>query len=104
MMRVLICSKVSRALSSTSVASAEVVSVVIGLVRLITVFPQESTKNYPTGRGAMVALLSVSRCRPVLTAVAGCHLSRKQCLPDPADTSSSIATAEVLAVDAARSG
>jgi hypothetical protein len=50
----------------------------------------------------MVALLTIRRCRPVLTAVAGCHLSRKQCLPDPADTSSSIATAEVLAVDAAR--
>jgi hypothetical protein len=52
----------------------------------------------------MVALLSDRRCRPVLTTVAGCHLSREQCLPDPADPSSSIATAEVLAVDAARSG
>ena len=78
------------------------VSVVIGLVRLLTVFPQASTKNYPTGRGATVALLTDRRCRPVLTAVNGCHLSRQQCLPDPADTSSSIATAEVLAVDAAR--
>ena len=49
-----------------------------------------------------VAPLPERRCRPVLTAVAGCHLRREQCLPDPADTRSSIATAEVLAIDAAR--
>jgi hypothetical protein len=54
------------------------------------------------GRGAMVALLSDRRCRPVLTAVIGCNLSREQCLPNPADTRSPIATTEVLAVDAAR--
>jgi hypothetical protein len=68
------------------------------------VFPQATDQGVlPTGRSAVVALLPERRCRPVFTAVVGCHLSRQQCLPNPADTSSSIANAEVLAVDAARS-
>jgi hypothetical protein len=49
----------------------------------------------------MVALLPDRGCRPVLTAVTGCHLTREQCLPNPADTRSPVATTEVLAVDAA---
>jgi hypothetical protein len=54
--------------------------------------------------GATIALLPGGLRRPVLTAVAGCHLYREQCLPDPADTSTSLASLEVLAVDAAGRG
>ena len=38
----------------------------------------------------------------MLTAVGGCHLSRNQGLPDPADARTTLASMEVLAVDAAR--
>ena len=72
--------------------------------QLLTVFPQASDQGVlPTGRGAIVALLSDRRCRPVLTTVAGRHLSRQHDLPDPADAITSLAPVEVLAVDAARS-
>ena len=37
----------------------------------------------------------------MLTAVGGCHLSGNQGLPDPADTRTTLASMEVLAVDAA---
>ena len=66
-------------------------------------FPQASDQRVlPTGRGAMVALLSERRCRPVHTAVTGRHLSRQQNLPDPADAITALTPVEVLAVDAAR--
>ena len=51
--------------------------------------------------GATIALLPDRRCRPVLTANSGCHLSRNQGLPDPADARTTLASMEVLAVDAA---
>lgn len=43
------------------------------------------------------------RRSPVLTAALGCQLGRQQHLPDPADPSSALAAAEVLAIDATRS-
>ena len=54
--------------------------------------------------GATIALLPARWCRPVLTAVTGRNLSRKHDLPDPADSITSLASIEVLAVDAASSG
>jgi hypothetical protein len=54
--------------------------------------------------GAMFALLPARWCRPVLTAVARCHLSGEQCLPDSANARTPLASMEVLAVDAARGG
>ena len=59
-------------------------------------------RSIPASRGAMVALLSERRCRPVHTAVTGRHLSRQQNLPDPADAITALTPVEVLAVDAAR--
>lgn len=46
MMRVVICSKVSRAPSSTSLETAEVMGGVTVWRRLLTVFPQADARNY----------------------------------------------------------
>jgi hypothetical protein len=69
------------------------------------VFPQASDQGVlPTGRGATAVPLPNRWCRPVLTTVAGRHLSKQQDLPDRADAITSLAPIEVLAVDAARGG
>jgi len=64
--------------------------------------PLRLKKCSRASRSAMVALLLARWCRPVLTAVGGCHLSRNQGLPDPTDARTTLASIEVLAVDAAR--
>lgn len=61
-------------------------------------------KNNQRHKDPVVAYLPHWCCRPVLTAVARCHLSGEQCLPDSANARTPLASMEVLAVDAASGG
>ena len=68
-MRVLIYSSVRRALSSTSVECADLVRGYIGVVRLLTVFPQASSNRCSD---------SEPKVPCVLTTVTGRHLGSQQ--------------------------